>query len=152
MDVMEAIRNRRSIRRYHKNDVPEEKLIQVLEAGRWDPSAHNSQSRSFVVVKDRGPFGLHRYSADLGAGNPLTRVEGRHGIEVAKHFLSRLQMIRMTLRAEKVFRLPVPPISPASFPPEPGKDHGCRNGHQACRAPASYGHGSSRGMLKPLES
>jgi nitroreductase len=52
MDVLEAIRNRRSIRRYHGKDVPDEKLTQVLEAGRWAPSAHNSQCRRFIVAKD----------------------------------------------------------------------------------------------------
>ena len=52
MDVLEAIRDRRSISRYHRKDVPDEKLMQVLEAGRWAPSAHNSQSRKFIVVKD----------------------------------------------------------------------------------------------------
>ena len=52
MDVLEAIRDRRSIRRYHRKDVPDEKLMQVLEAGRWSPSAHNSQPRKFVVVKN----------------------------------------------------------------------------------------------------
>ena len=52
MDVLEAIRDRRSIRRYHEKDVPDEKLMQVLEAGRWAPSAHNSQPRKFIVVKN----------------------------------------------------------------------------------------------------
>ena len=52
MDMLEAMRNRRSIRRYRKADVPDEKLMQVLEAGRWAPSAHNSQPRKFIVIKD----------------------------------------------------------------------------------------------------
>jgi nitroreductase len=52
MEVLEVIRDRRSIRRYDRRDVPEEKLMQVLEAGRWAPSAHNSQPRKFVVVRD----------------------------------------------------------------------------------------------------
>ncbi len=52
MDVLEAIRDRRSIRRYHTKDVPDEKLMQVLEAGRCAPSAHNSQPRKFIVVRD----------------------------------------------------------------------------------------------------
>ncbi|MBN2098943.1 MAG: nitroreductase family protein [Dehalococcoidia bacterium] len=52
MEVLEAIRDRRSIRRYDRRDVPEEKLMQVLEAGRWAPSAHNSQPRKFVVIRD----------------------------------------------------------------------------------------------------
>lgn len=52
MDALEAIRDRRSIRRYQRKDVPDDKLAQVLEAGRWAPSAHNSQPRKFVVVRD----------------------------------------------------------------------------------------------------
>ncbi|MDM7999366.1 MAG: nitroreductase family protein [Dehalococcoidia bacterium] len=52
MDVFEAIRSRRSIRRYQSKDVPEEMLTQVLEAGRWAPSAHNSQPRKFVVIRE----------------------------------------------------------------------------------------------------
>ena len=52
MDVLEAIRTRRSIRRYKKEPVPEEMLEQILEAGRWAPSANNSQPWNFIVLKD----------------------------------------------------------------------------------------------------
>jgi nitroreductase len=52
MDVLEAIRDRRSIRRYQRKDVPDEKLMLVLEAGRWAPSAHNCQCRKFIVIKE----------------------------------------------------------------------------------------------------
>ena len=53
MEVMEAIRNRRSIRDYEERPVPEDKLARVLEAARLSPSARNSQDRSFVVVRDK---------------------------------------------------------------------------------------------------
>ena len=52
MEVMEAIRSRRSIREYHDRQVEEEKLEKVLEAGRLSPSAKNMQERKFIVVKD----------------------------------------------------------------------------------------------------
>lgn len=52
MEVLEAIRGRRSIRRYQKKEVPEEIVMQVLEAGRWAPSAHNSQPRRFIVIRE----------------------------------------------------------------------------------------------------
>jgi nitroreductase len=52
MEVLEAIRDRRSIRRYQRKGVPDEKLMQVLESGRWAPSAHNSQPRKFIMIKD----------------------------------------------------------------------------------------------------
>jgi len=52
MDVLEAIKERRSIRNYEPKAVPEEKVTQVLEAGRWAPSASNSQPWKFIVVRD----------------------------------------------------------------------------------------------------
>lgn len=52
MDVLEAIKERRSIRKYEPKAVPEEKLTQILEAGRWAPSAGNSQPWRFIVVRD----------------------------------------------------------------------------------------------------
>lgn len=53
MDVMTAIRNRRSIRKYKPHMVEDEKLVSVLEAARLSPSASNRQSWRFIVVKDR---------------------------------------------------------------------------------------------------
>lgn len=52
MEVFEAIKNRYSCRSYKAEAVPEEKLKKVLEAARLSPSAHNSQERKFIVVKD----------------------------------------------------------------------------------------------------
>ena len=52
MDVCEAIRQRRSVRSYEDREVEEEKLRQVLEAGRLAPSASNRQEWKFVVVRD----------------------------------------------------------------------------------------------------
>ncbi len=53
MDVMEAIRKRRSIRAYLDREVEEEKLKLVLEAGRLAPSANNRQEWKFIVVRDK---------------------------------------------------------------------------------------------------
>jgi len=50
MEVFEAIRNRRSIRRYKSTPVPREHIIRCLEAARWAPSARNSQPWEFIVV------------------------------------------------------------------------------------------------------
>jgi nitroreductase len=52
MEVMEAIRSRRSIRSFLEKEVEEEKLLRVLEAGRLAPSARNLQDWRFVVVRD----------------------------------------------------------------------------------------------------
>ena len=53
MNVLEAIKARRSIRSYQDKPVEEEKLKTVLEAARWAASARNMQEWKFVVVRDR---------------------------------------------------------------------------------------------------
>lgn len=52
MEVMEAMRARRSVRSYLPKPVEEEKLAQVLEAVRLTPSRHNDQNIKVVVVRD----------------------------------------------------------------------------------------------------
>jgi nitroreductase len=52
MEALEAIKGRRSIRSYRPKAIPDEVLNQVLEAGRWAPSASNFQPWKFVVVRD----------------------------------------------------------------------------------------------------
>lgn len=53
MSVLQVIRDRRSVRRYNGDPVPEETLARVLEAARMAPSAKNIQPWKFVVVRDR---------------------------------------------------------------------------------------------------
>lgn len=52
MNVLEAIRNRRSIRLFENKAVDRETLLKVLEAARLAPSAGNAQPWSFVVITD----------------------------------------------------------------------------------------------------
>ena len=54
MDVMEAIRIRRSVRKYRSDAIPEAVLDQMIEALRLAPSACNIQPWRFVVVTDPG--------------------------------------------------------------------------------------------------
>ena len=51
-DVLKTIKERRSIFKYKDEDVSEEDLETILEAGRWAPSFANLQPWNFVVVKD----------------------------------------------------------------------------------------------------
>ena len=52
MDVYEAIATRKSVRAFKEKDVPEEKIVRLLEAARLAPSASNRQEWRFVVVRD----------------------------------------------------------------------------------------------------
>ncbi|MEW6520688.1 MAG: nitroreductase family protein [Thermodesulfobacteriota bacterium] len=53
MDVLEAIKGRRSIRRFTGQEVTGGQLAQILEAVRWAPSWGNSQCWEVIVVRDR---------------------------------------------------------------------------------------------------
>ena len=50
--LMEAITQRRSIRKYRNERFPMEELIALVEAARWAPSAGNSQPWEFLLVND----------------------------------------------------------------------------------------------------
>jgi len=53
MEVLEAIKGRRSIRRYKTTPVDDKTVELVLEAARWAPSWKNNQCWRFIVVRDR---------------------------------------------------------------------------------------------------
>jgi len=53
LDVYEAIKKRKSVRRYKDKDVEQDKLMKILEAARLAPSAANKQEWRFVVVRDK---------------------------------------------------------------------------------------------------
>lgn len=53
-DLMQIIKERRSIRRYQDREVPEEMLHQILESIRWAPSWANTQCWEVIVIRDDG--------------------------------------------------------------------------------------------------
>lgn len=52
MSIIDAVLNRRSIRRYEQKEIPKDVLEKILEAGRQAPSAANKQPWHFIVVDD----------------------------------------------------------------------------------------------------
>lgn len=52
MEVMEAIRSRRSIRKFRSKELPREHLEQLLESARLAPSGANRQPWEMVVLTD----------------------------------------------------------------------------------------------------
>lgn len=53
MNVKDAIKKRRAIRKFKIKEVPEKLINEVINAARLAPSGHNLQSWNFVVVKDK---------------------------------------------------------------------------------------------------
>jgi len=54
MDALEAIRKRRSVRKYTGDPIPREDLEKIVDAGRLAASGSNRQPWDFIVVTDRG--------------------------------------------------------------------------------------------------
>jgi nitroreductase len=52
LDLFKAIKQRRSVRAYTREDVSEEEVKKLIEAARWAPSAGNIQPWRFVIVRD----------------------------------------------------------------------------------------------------
>ena len=67
METLEAIRTRRSIRKFEERIVPWQMEDQILRAAMAAPSAGNQQSWEFVVVRDRKMLNaiptVHPYAA-----------------------------------------------------------------------------------------
>jgi nitroreductase len=51
MDVVEAIKLRRSIRAFKDQDISEEIIGKLIEAAQWAPSAGNIQPWEFIIVR-----------------------------------------------------------------------------------------------------
>ena len=54
VDIIEIIKNRRSVRKFTAEPVSEELIANILEAGRWAPSGLNNQPWRFAVITDSG--------------------------------------------------------------------------------------------------
>ena len=52
MNVVDAIKTRRSVRKYKPEPIPDDHLKTILESGRLAPSAGNKQPWRFIVVRD----------------------------------------------------------------------------------------------------
>jgi nitroreductase len=76
MDLFEAIKGRRSIRRYTSDPVDDKKIEAILEAGRWAPSWKNTQCWRFIVVRDADIKGK---LADTLIGPVRDNVQGKNG-------------------------------------------------------------------------
>lgn len=52
VEVLEAIRTRRSVRSFKDEKISDQNAAKILEAARWAPSAGNKQPWTFIYVKD----------------------------------------------------------------------------------------------------
>ena len=80
LDVFDAMRTNRAVRRYRLDAVPDDVLRRCLEAATWAPSGSNRQPWRFVVLRSpevRAVLGpaYRRGWAEMGAGYGLSEVD-----------------------------------------------------------------------------
>lgn len=97
-DLLKIIKNRRSIRRYKDQEVPDELIEKIIEAGRWAPSGDNGQPWRFVIVRDpETKKALGKIAAE-GSGRRFT----------AEYFTGRMQErfkeLKDSTKKEKAFK------------------------------------------------
>jgi nitroreductase len=84
MEVLEAIKTRRSIRRYKSTPVDDKTLELVMEAARWAPSWANTQCWRFIVVRDSEIRNrLADTSIDVTEGRPNRGAEAMRVTPIA---------------------------------------------------------------------
>ena len=71
-DALEVLKGRRSIRKYKEEQIKDEELKQVLEAGIYAPTGHGTQSPLIIAVQNKD---------DIALINKLSsRIMGRDGL------------------------------------------------------------------------
>lgn len=108
--LLDALKQRRSIRVYQNKPVPRELVGLVLEAAGWAPSAHNSQPWRFVVIEN--PATKHALAAEMAeawaadmAKDGLTADENKLA-ERQKRFAEAPVLIVACLTMEGLRRYP----------------------------------------------
>ena len=69
-DALEVLKGRRSIRKYKEEQIKDEELKQVLEAGIYAPSGHGTQSPLIVAVQNKEDIALINELSSRFGGRP----------------------------------------------------------------------------------
>ena len=85
MEALNAIMTRRSTRNYRPDPVEQEKILQILEAGRQAPSGGNNQTSHFFVIRNREVLDkLAAMTEKAFAAMEVTYSSMKHAINASK--------------------------------------------------------------------
>lgn len=107
MDLLEVLRTTNACRYYKPDAVPEERVIEVLDAARWAPTGSNKQPVTWVVVRDAAKRqGLHDLYQPLWNGVMEKYASGEIGagfrpgfLEHVDHFAKHLKDVPVLIVA-----------------------------------------------------
>jgi nitroreductase len=97
MDVRDAIRGRRSTRRFGDEPVDARDVEQLIEAGIWAPSGGNAQTWRFIIVRDEERIGKLRMVSPGLPGPPPCVMAICQDMELAERRGARLGREKLTL-------------------------------------------------------
>jgi nitroreductase len=101
MELVEALRTRRSVRQWSPDPVSDEKLKELVQAAAWAPSGSNNQPWAFVIIREEGNLKRLRAAAPGIAGRAtavvLMCLDRRRGDEDPG--TSEYDMVHMSLGA-----------------------------------------------------
>jgi nitroreductase len=82
-DIWDVFRNRRSVRNFTSDSIPEADILKIIDAARMAPTSGNQQPWKFLVVRNKDKIGKMRESCirlslaryDAGTKHELTREQ-----------------------------------------------------------------------------
>lgn len=74
MELYQVLQDRRSVRKYKSDPVPDDKLMKILEAARVAPSWSNKQCWKFIIVRDLE--NKKKLAASMPTDNPAIKAVG----------------------------------------------------------------------------
>ncbi len=90
MNTLQTIVERRSIRKYSGEKVTDEQINELLKAAMYAPSARNTRSWHFIIIKDRSLLNeipkFHPYSAMLSGASLAVLVCGDLQLEPSPEY------------------------------------------------------------------
>jgi nitroreductase len=74
VETIDAIKGRRSVRKYTDRKIPKEKLEQIMEAAVWSPSASNAQAWEFIIAENSDDIKKIKTFSPGIFGNPAAMI------------------------------------------------------------------------------
>lgn len=111
MEVLQAIKTRRSIGKVKDDPVPKELIEKIIEAGTWAPNRYLTQPWRFFVITGEGKMSLSRVMENivLESGIDIYSEEGRRKLEKERNKPFRAPVIiavaAEVTENEKIIRL-----------------------------------------------
>lgn len=102
MNISEAIRTRRSIGKVKEDEIPQEKIEQILEAGTWAPNHRLTEPWKFFVLRGKGRELLGRALGEID----IQGLDDPDGSEAQKKLESG---VSKALRAPVIITVAVTP-------------------------------------------